>query len=69
MTEHQTNGDAREAVEERGPRAKGPSRAELIQKLDELQAQLEQTQAPVRRAHARLATGRRRLFELQAPDR
>ena len=45
MTEHQTNGDARETVEERGPRAKGPSRAELIQKLDELQAQLEQTQA------------------------
>ena len=45
MTEHQTNGDARETVDERDPRAKGPSRAELIQKLDELQAQLEQTQA------------------------
>jgi molecular chaperone GrpE len=43
MTEQPTNGDAREAVE-RGPRAKGPSRAELIQKLDELQAQLEATQ-------------------------
>ena len=45
MTEQQTNGDAREAVEERGLRAKGPSRAELTQKLGELQAQLEETQA------------------------
>ena len=45
MTEQKTNGDAREAVEERDSRAKGPSRAELTQKLAELQAQLEQTQA------------------------
>jgi molecular chaperone GrpE len=45
MTEHQTNGDAREAVEERGLRAKGPTRAELIHKLEELQAQLDEAQA------------------------
>jgi molecular chaperone GrpE len=45
MTEQQTNGDARETVEERGVRTKGPSRAELTHKLEELQAQLEQTQA------------------------
>jgi molecular chaperone GrpE len=45
MTEHQTNGDAREAVEERGLRAKGPTRAELIQKVEELQAQLDEAQA------------------------
>jgi molecular chaperone GrpE len=51
MTEQKTNGDAREAVEarealdERGPRAKGPSRAELTLQLEELQAQLEQSQA------------------------
>jgi molecular chaperone GrpE len=45
MTEHQTNGDARDTVEETGLRAKGPSRAELIHKLDELQQQLEDSQA------------------------
>jgi molecular chaperone GrpE len=45
MTDHPTNGDAREAVEEPGLRAKGPTRAELIHKLDELQTQLEETQA------------------------
>jgi len=45
MTEHQTNGDAREAVEETGVRAKGPSRAELTHKLDELQRQLEASEA------------------------
>jgi molecular chaperone GrpE len=45
MTEQKTNGDAREAVEEHGARAKGPSRAELTHRLEELQTQLEQTQA------------------------
>ena len=45
MTEHQTNGDARDTVEETGLRAKGPSRAELIHKLDELQQQLDESQA------------------------
>ena len=45
MTERQTNGDARETVEETGLRAKGPTRAELIHKLDELQQQLDESQA------------------------
>ena len=50
MTEQKTNGDGREAVEarealdERGPRAKGASRAELTHQLEELQTQLEQAQ-------------------------
>jgi molecular chaperone GrpE len=38
MTERPTNGDARPAHEERG---RGPSRSELIAKLDELQQELE----------------------------
>jgi molecular chaperone GrpE len=49
MTEHKTNGDAREAaeatVEPREERAKGPSRAELMRELDKLEAALEQARA------------------------
>ena len=45
MTERQTNGDAREATETRQERGKGPSRAELMRKLDELQHELEQARA------------------------
>jgi molecular chaperone GrpE len=39
MTERTTNGDAREARDERG---RGPSRAELIEKLEELQRSLDE---------------------------
>jgi molecular chaperone GrpE len=45
MTERQTNGDAREATERREERAKGPSRTEMIAKLEELQHELEQARA------------------------
>jgi molecular chaperone GrpE len=48
MTERPTNGDGREATEardEREVRAKGPSRAELIAKLGEIENALEEARA------------------------
>lgn len=42
MTERTTNGDVREATEERG---RGPTRAELLAKLEELQQELEDARA------------------------
>jgi molecular chaperone GrpE len=48
MTERQTNGDVREAAEpreERAERGRGPSRAELIGKLEELQNDLEEARS------------------------
>ena len=49
-------------------RRQGTVASELIEKLEELQAPSTDARA-VRRAPARLAAGRRRLLELQAPDR
>jgi molecular chaperone GrpE len=45
MTERQTNGDARDAAEPREERGRGPSRAALIGKLEELERELEEARA------------------------
>jgi molecular chaperone GrpE len=71
MTERQTNGDAREApeaTEVREGRSKGPSRAQLIHKLGEIENALEEARAQSdenlrawQRAAADLSNYRRRV--------
>ena len=78
MTDRRTNGDVREAPEahgdghepRRGDRGRGPSRAELIAKLEELQHQLDDARAQGdehlrawQRAAADLSNYRRRTEE------